>query len=203
MDLSDFLEKLQRPDYNNGAFLMPVEDVMPITGRRVAVKGKLERGTININEQVEIVGMGSTKKVICTNIKITPNPNSKFKGPDTLEISLDDVDPNDIKRGQVLAKPGTIKAYKKFKANIYKLRPEEGGEPTPLQHRINMEFQLRTTDITGIVILPVGTEIVMPGDNIQVGVELVLPIAFEVGQRFAIREGGRNIAIGAVTTLLE
>jgi elongation factor Tu len=184
-------------------FLMPVEDVFFITGRGVVAVGRVERGVIKIVDEVEIVGLRETVKTTVTGIEMFRKLLDEAQAGDNVGVLLRGIERTDIERGQVLAKPGSIKAHTKFKAEVYVLSKEEGGRHTPFFTNYRPEFYFRTTDVTGIVKLPDGTERVMPGDNTQLEVELIAPIAMEKGLRFAIREGGRTVGAGVVAEIIE
>jgi elongation factor Tu len=183
-------------------FLMPVEDVFTITGRGTVGTGRVERGQVKVGEEVEIVGLqDETRKTVVTGIEMFRKLLDVGIAGDNVGVLLRGVERNDIERGQVLAKPGSIKPHKKFKAEVYVLSKEEGGRHTPFFANYRPQFYFRTTDVTGTIRLPEGVEMVMPGDNVQMDVELITPIACEEGLRFAIREGGRTVGAGVVTTV--
>jgi elongation factor Tu len=183
-------------------FLMPVEDVFSITGRGTVATGRVERGKIKIGEEIEIVGIHEeTKKSIVTGVEMFRKLLDSAQAGDNIGALLRGVDRKDIERGQVLAKPGTVKPHTNFTAQIYVLTKEEGGRHKPFFSGYRPQFYFRTTDVTGVITLPEGTEMVMPGDNITVTVELINPIAIEDGTRFAIREGGRTVGAGAVASI--
>jgi elongation factor Tu len=184
-------------------FLMPVEDVFSISGRGTVVTGRIERGIIKINEEVEIVGIRPTVKTTVTGIEMFRKLLDEGQAGDNCGCLLRGTKKEDIERGQVLAKPGTIKPHKKFKGQAYILTKEEGGRHTPFFNGYRPQFYFRTTDVTGVVTLKAGTEMVMPGDRVEVDVELIAPIAMEKELRFAIREGGRTVGAGVVTEILE
>jgi len=185
-------------------FLMPVEDVFTITGRGTVATGRVERGVLKVGDQVEIVGIKEeTRMTVSTGIEMFRKLLDSAQAGDNIGALLRGVDRNDIERGQVLCKPGSIKPHTNFTAEIYVLTKEEGGRHTPFFQGYRPQFYVRTTDVTGIVKLPEGTEMVMPGDNISVEVELISPIALEEGTRFAIREGGRTVGAGQVTEILK
>jgi elongation factor Tu len=180
-------------------FLMPVEDVFTITGRGTVGTGRVERGQIKVGEEVEIVGLqDQTKKTVVTGIEMFRKLLDIGIAGDNIGVLLRGVDRNEIERGQVLAKPGSIKPHKKFKAEVYVLSKEEGGRHTPFFANYRPQFYFRTTDVTGTIKLPEGVEMVMPGDNVAMEVELITPVACEEGLRFAIREGGRTVGAGVV-----
>ena len=184
-------------------FLMPVEDVFTITGRGTVATGRVERGTIKVQEPVEIVGIRATSTSVVTGIEMFRKSLDFAQAGDNAGILLRGVDRKDIERGQVIAKPGTIKPHTKFTASVYVLKKEEGGRHTPFFNNYRPQFYFRTTDVTGQITLPAGTEMVMPGDNVSITVELIAPIAIEQGLRFAIREGGRTVGSGVVSTIIE
>ncbi|MCL2481797.1 MAG: elongation factor Tu [Spirochaetaceae bacterium] len=184
-------------------FLMPVEDVFSIQGRGTVVTGRIERGIVKVSDELEIVGIRDTKKTTCTGVEMFNKILDQGEAGDNIGALLRGIDKNDVERGQVLAKPGTIKPYKKFKGTIYCLTKEEGGRHNPFFTGYRPQFYFRTTDITGSVTLPADKQMVMPGDNTEIDVELIYPIAMEKGLRFAIREGGRTVASGQVIEILE
>ncbi|OIO60730.1 MAG: elongation factor Tu [Verrucomicrobia bacterium CG_4_10_14_3_um_filter_43_23] len=183
-------------------FLMSVEDVFSITGRGTVATGRIERGVVKVGEEVEIVGLGDTKKTICTGVEMFRKLLDQGQAGDNVGLLLRGIDKEAIERGQVLAKPGSIKPHTKAKAEIYVLTKDEGGRHTPFFNGYRPQFYFRTTDVTGILNLAEGVEMVMPGDNLSVTIELQKPIAMEAGQRFAIREGGRTIGAGRVTEII-
>ena len=186
------------------AFLMPVEDVFTITGRSTVATGRVERGEIKVGDVVEIVGMAEeSKQTTITGVEMFRKLLDSAVAGDNIGALLRGVDRKDIERGQVLAKPGSIKPHTKFKGEVYVLSKEEGGRHTPFFTNYRPQFYFRTTDVTGVVNLPEGVEMVMPGDNIQMSIELITPIAVEIGLRFAIREGGRTVGAGVVTSIEE
>ena len=185
-------------------FMMPVEDVFSITGRGTVATGRVERGVLRVNDEVEIVGLTEeTKKTVCTGVEMFRKLLDYAEAGDNIGALLRGVSRDDIERGQVLAKPGSITPHSKFKASIYVLSKEEGGRHTPFFANYRPQFYFRTTDVTGIVHLPEGTEMVMPGDNIELTIELISTIAIEEGTRFSIREGGRTVGAGSVTEIIE
>ena len=185
-------------------FLMPVEDVFTISGRGTVATGRVERGTIKMNEEVEIVGLtDEKKKTVVTGIEMFHKLLDYAEAGDNIGALLRGVDRNGIERGQVLAKPGSIHPHTKFKGQVYVLTKDEGGRHTPFFNNYRPQFYFRTTDVTGVITLPEGTEMCMPGDNVEMSVELITPIAIEKGLRFAIREGGRTVGSGAVTEITE
>jgi len=184
-------------------FLMPVEDIFTIQGRGTVATGRIERGIIKVNEAVEIVGIKDTQNSVCTGVEMFKKLLDEGQAGDNVGLLLRGVDRKAIERGQVIAKPGTIKPHKKFKAEAYVLTKEEGGRHTPFFTGYRPQFYFRTTDVTGVANLPAGTEMVMPGDNIQMDIELINSIAMEKGLRFAIREGGRTVGAGTVSDIVE
>jgi len=184
-------------------FLMPVEDVFSITGRGTVATGRIESGVIKVNEEMDIVGMGSDMKTVCTGVEMFRKLLDQGEAGDNAGLLLRGVEKEQIKRGMVLAKPGSITPHTKFKAEIYVLKKEEGGRHTPFFKGYRPQFYFRTTDVTGNVILPEGTEMVMPGDNVTLSIELITPIAMEKELRFAIREGGHTVGAGVVTEIIE
>jgi len=184
-------------------FLMPVEDVFSITGRGTVATGRVERGIIKQGEEVAIVGMGSDKKTVVTGVEMFRKLLDEGRAGDNVGLLLRGVGKDEIERGQVLAKPGTITPHTKFKAEVYVLTKEEGGRHTPFFNGYRPQFYFRTTDVTGAAHLPEGVEMVMPGDNVQMEVELITPIAMDKELRFAIREGGRTVGAGVVTEIIE
>jgi elongation factor Tu len=183
-------------------FLMPIEDVFSITGRGTVVTGKVEQGKIHTGDDVEIIGIRATKKSVCTGVEMFRKLLDEGQAGDNIGALLRGVDKNDVQRGQVLAKPGSITPHTKFEAEVYVLTKEEGGRHKPFFSNYRPQFYFRTTDITGTITLPEGTEMCMPGDNTKMLVELINPIAMDEGLRFAIREGGRTVGAGAVTKIL-
>ena len=184
-------------------FLMPVEDVFSITGRGTVATGRIESGIIKVGEDIDIVGMGSDKKTVCTGVEMFRKLLDQGEAGDNAGLLLRGVDKEDISRGMVLSKPGSIKPHTKFKASVYVLKKDEGGRHTPFFKGYRPQFYFRTTDVTGNVILPAGTEMVMPGDNVNLDIELITPIAMEKELRFAIREGGHTVGAGVVTEIVE
>ncbi len=184
-------------------FLMPVEDVFSITGRGTVATGRIESGIIKVGDDIDIVGMGSDKKTTCTGVEMFRKLLDQGEAGDNAGLLLRGVDKEDIQRGMVLSNPGSIKPHTKFKASVYVLKKEEGGRHTPFFKGYRPQFYFRTTDVTGNVILPAGTEMVMPGDNVNLDVELITPIAMEKELRFAIREGGHTVGAGVVTEIQE
>ena len=184
-------------------FLMPIEDVFSISGRGTVVTGRVERGVINVNEEIEIVGVKETQTSVCTGVEMFSKLLDQGEAGDNVGILLRGVEREAVERGQVLCKPKSITPHTKFKASAYILTKEEGGRHTPFFTNYRPQFYFRTTDVTGVVTLPAGTEMVMPGDNIEVDVELIVPIAMEDNLRFAIREGGRTVGAGVVSAIIE
>jgi elongation factor Tu len=184
-------------------FLMPVEDVFGIKGRGTVVTGRVERGKVATGDEIEIVGMGERRKVIVTGVEMFQKTLEAGEAGDNVGCLLRGVERTEVQRGQVLSKPGSINPHTRFQAEVYVLSKEEGGRHTPFFPGYRPQFYIRTTDVTGIIELPAGTEMVMPGDNIQMGVELITPVAIEEGLRFAIREGGRTVGAGVVTKILK
>jgi len=184
-------------------FLMPVEDVFSITGRGTVATGRIESGIIKVGENMEIVGMGSDHKTVCTGVEMFRKLLDQGEAGDNAGLLLRGIEKEQIQRGMVLAKPGSIKPHTKFKASVYVLKKDEGGRHTPFFKGYRPQFYFRTTDVTGNVILPEGTEMVMPGDNVNLDIELITPIAMEKELRFAIREGGHTVGAGVVTEIKE
>ncbi len=184
-------------------FLMPIEDVFSISGRGTVVTGRVERGIVKVGEEVEIVGLGETKKTVATGVEMFRKLLDEGRAGDNIGVLLRGTGKDEVERGQVLAKPGSITPHTKFKGEVYILTKEEGGRHTPFFNGYRPQFYFRTTDVTGVVKLPDGIEMVMPGDNVNVNVELVAPIAMEKELRFAIREGGRTVGAGVVTEVIE
>jgi elongation factor Tu len=184
-------------------FLMPVEDVFSITGRGTVATGRIERGLVKVGEEVEMVGLGAAKKTVVTGVEMFRKLLDEGRAGDNVGLLLRGVAKEEIERGMVLAKPGSIKPHTKFKAEVYVLTKEEGGRHTPFFPGYRPQFYFRTTDVTGSVTLPEGVEMVMPGDNIQMVIELISPIAMETELRFAIREGGRTVGAGVVTEVIQ
>ncbi|UOM35609.1 elongation factor Tu [Acuticoccus sp. I52.16.1] len=187
----------------DGAFLMPIEDVFSISGRGTVVTGRVERGIVKVGETVEIVGIRDTTSTTVTGVEMFRKLLDQGQAGDNIGALLRGVGREDVERGQVLCKPGSVKPHKKFKASAYILTKEEGGRHTPFFTNYRPQFYFRTTDVTGVVTLNEGTEMVMPGDNVEINVELIVPIAMEEQLRFAIREGGRTVGAGVVATIVE
>ncbi len=185
-------------------FLMPIEDIFTITGRGTVATGRVERGVLHINEEVEIVGISEeTKKTVCTGIEMFRKLLDEAQAGDNIGALLRGIQRTEIQRGQVLAKPGTVTCHRKFTAQVYVLTKDEGGRHTPFFNNYRPQFYFRTTDVTGVCNLPDGTEMCMPGDNVEMTIELIHPIAMEQGLTFAIREGGRTVGSGRVATIIE
>ena len=184
-------------------FLMPVEDVFSITGRGTVATGRIEAGIIRTGEEMQLIGLGADgKKTVCTGVEMFRKILDEGQAGDNVGLLMRGVDKNDIKRGMVLAKPGSIKPHTVCKAEVYVLKKEEGGRHTPFHNKYRPQFYLRTLDITGEITLPEGTEMVMPGDNISVTITFIYPVALNIGLRFAIREGGRTVGAGQITEIL-
>ena len=185
-------------------FLMPIEDVMTISGRGTVVTGRVERGTLKLSDEVEIVGLSKDrKKTVVTGIEMFRKTLDQAEAGDNVGVLLRGIQREEVERGQVLSKPGTIHPHTKFKAQVYVLTKEEGGRHTPFFNGYRPQFYFRTTDVTGLIDLPAGTEMVMPGDNVDMTIELITPIAIEQGLRFAIREGGKTVGSGVVSEIIE
>jgi elongation factor Tu len=184
-------------------FLMPIEDIFSIQGRGTVVTGRVERGKIKVGEEVEIVGIHDTTKTTVTGVEMFNKTLDEGEAGDNIGALLRGVEKNAVERGQVLAKPGTITPHKKFRGTIYCLNKEEGGRHSPFFNGYRPQFYFRTTDITGTVMLPEDKQMIMPGDNTEIDVELIYPIAMETGLRFAIREGGKTVASGQVIEIVE
>ncbi len=187
----------------DGAFLMPIEDVFSISGRGTVVTGRIERGKVKVGDEVEIVGIKDTSKTTCTGVEMFRKLLDEGQAGDNVGVLLRGTKREDVERGQVLAKPGSITPHTKFECEVYILTKEEGGRHTPFFKGYRPQFYFRTTDVTGAIELPESTEMVMPGDNIQMKVDLIAPIAMEEGLRFAIREGGRTVGAGVVSKIIE
>jgi elongation factor Tu len=184
-------------------FLMPVEDVFSISGRGTVVTGRIERGQVKVGEEVEIVGIRPTVKTVCTGVEMFRKILDSGQAGDNVGVLLRGTKRDDVERGQVLAKPGSITPHTKFKSEVYILAKEEGGRHTPFFNGYRPQFYFRTTDVTGVVTLPEGVEMVMPGDNVSMAIELIMPIAMEKELRFAIREGGRTVGAGVISDIIE
>ncbi|MBW2622120.1 MAG: elongation factor Tu [Deltaproteobacteria bacterium] len=184
-------------------FLMPIEDVFSISGRGTVVTGKVDRGVVKVGEEVEIVGIRETEKTVCTGVEMFRKILDRGEAGDNIGVLLRGIKRDEVERGQVVAKPGTINPHTKFKAEVYILSKDEGGRHTPFFSGYRPQFYFRTTDVTGVVTLPEGVEMVMPGDNVPMEGSLITPIAMEEGQRFAIREGGRTVGAGVISEIIE
>ena len=184
-------------------FIMPIEDVFSISGRGTVVTGRIEGGIVHVGDEIEIVGIKDTTKTTCTGVEMFRKLLDEGQAGDNVGVLLRGTKREEVERGQVLAKPGTIKPHTKFSAEVYVLSKEEGGRHTPFFNNYRPQFYFRTTDVTGVCNLPSGTEMVMPGDNTNLDVELICPIAMTEGLRFAIREGGRTVGAGVVSKITE
>jgi elongation factor Tu len=206
MELMDYVDEyipVPQRDIEK-AFLMPVEDVFSITGRGTVATGRIETGVIQTNEEVEIIGLGAEKKkTVVTGVEMFRKILDRGEAGDNTGLLLRGVNKDEIKRGMVIARPGSITPHTKFKAEVYVLKKDEGGRHTPFHDDYRPQFYIRTMDVTGTVKLPEGTEMVMPGDNVTMTVDLIYPVALNVGLRFAIREGGRTVGAGQVTEIVE
>jgi elongation factor Tu len=192
------------PREKDKPFLMPVEDVFSITGRGTVATGRIETGTVHTGDELEMIGLGAQgRKTVCTGVEMFRKILDDGEAGDNVGLLLRGVDKNEIKRGMVLAKPGSITPHTKFKAEVYILKKDEGGRHTPFHNKYRPQFYLRTLDVTGEIVLPEGTEMVMPGDNVTITVELITPVAMDKGLRFAIREGGRTVGAGQVIDIVE
>ena len=199
--IDSYVPQPERP--KDQPFLMPIEDVFSISGRGTVVTGRVERGVINVNEEIEIVGVKDTQKTTCTGVEMFRKLLDQGEAGDNVGILLRGIDRDQVERGQVLCAPGSITPHTKFKASAYILTKEEGGRHTPFFTNYRPQFYFRTTDVTGVVELDKGTEMVMPGDNVEMDVEMIVPIAMEENLRFAIREGGRTVGAGVVSKIVE
>ncbi len=199
--VDDYIPEPERPI--NMPFLMPIEDVMSITGRGTVVTGKVEQGQVKVGEEIEIVGLRNTQKTVVTGVEMFRKLLDEGRAGDNIGALLRGTKKEDVERGQVLAKPGSITPHTNFEANVYVLTKEEGGRHKPFFNNYRPQFYFRTTDVTGSISLPEGTEMVMPGDNTEMTVELQKPIAMDEGLLFAIREGGRTVGSGRVTKILK
>jgi elongation factor Tu len=199
--VDDYIPTPDRP--KDKPFLMPIEDVFSISGRGTVVTGRIERGVVNVGDEIEIIGIKETQKTTCTGVEMFKKLLDQGEAGDNVGVLLRGTKREDVERGQVLCAPGSVTPHRKFKAEAYILNKEEGGRHTPFFTNYRPQFYFRTTDVTGVVTLPEGTEMVMPGDNITVDVELIVPIAMEDGLRFAIREGGRTVGAGVVASIIE
>ena len=197
-------EWIETPERDNDKpFLMPIEDVFTITGRGTVVTGRVERGQLKLNEEVEIVGLKPTKKTVVTGIEMFRKQLDFTEAGDNTGLLLRGINREDVERGQVIAKPGSVTPHTKFKAQVYVLTKEEGGRHTPFFSNYRPQFYFRTTDVTGVIELPEGVEMVMPGDNVEMTVELISPIAMENGTKFSIREGGRTVGAGNISEIIK
>jgi elongation factor Tu len=199
--VDDYIPTPERP--RDQPFLMPVEDVFGIKGRGTVVTGRVERGIVKIGDEIEIVGFGDSRKTTVTGVEMFQKTLDQGEAGDNVGCLLRGIEREDIERGQVLSKPGSITPHKKFEAEVYVLSKDEGGRHTPFFSGYRPQFYIRTTDVTGSIALPEGVEMIMPGDNVKMTVELITPVAVEDGLRFAIREGGRTVGAGAVTKITE
>jgi elongation factor Tu len=203
-DLMDAVDKyIPIPErVTDKPFLMPIEDIFSIQGRGTVVTGRIETGICKVGEEMEIVGFRETRKTVVTGVEMFKKLLDEGRAGDNVGLLLRGIDKDDVERGQVIAKPGSIKPFKKFKGEVYVLSKEEGGRHTPFFNGYRPQFYFRTTDVTGVAHLPAGTEMVMPGDNIQMEIELITPVAMDKGLRFAIREGGRTVGAGTVAEIV-
>ena len=199
--VDEFIPQPERPI--DKPFIMPVEDVFSISGRGTVVTGRIERGIVKVGEAIEIVGLRPTQTTTCTGVEMFRKLLDEGRAGDNVGLLLRGTKREDVERGQVLAKPGSVKPHTKFTAEIYVLNKEEGGRHTPFFSNYRPQFYFRTTDVTGSIKLPEGVEMIMPGDNVSIEATLISPIAMEEGLRFAIREGGRTIGAGVVAKILE
>jgi elongation factor Tu len=184
-------------------FIMPIEDIFSIQGRGTVVTGRIERGKCKVGEEMEIVGFRETRKTVVTGVEMFKKLLDEGQAGDNVGLLLRGIDKNDVERGQVIAKPGSITPHTQFKGEVYVLSKEEGGRHTPFFKGYRPQFYLRTTDVTGIAELPAGTEMVMPGDNVSLVIELITPVAMEKGLRFAIREGGHTVGAGTIAEIIK
>jgi elongation factor Tu len=191
------------PRETDKPFLMSIEDVFTISGRGTVVTGRVERGVLHLNDEVEIVGLRDTQKSVVTGIEMFRKTLDEAEAGDNAGVLLRGISRDDVERGQVLVKPGSVTPHRKFKCSVYVLNKDEGGRHTPFFTNYRPQFYFRTTDVTGIIDLPAGVDMVMPGDNVEFSVELITPVALENGTRFAIREGGRTVGSGVVTEIAE
>ena len=205
MELMDTVDEyIPEPERDTDKpLLLPVEDVFSITGRGTVATGRVEAGIIKVGDEVEILGLGEDKKSVVTGVEMFRKLLDQGEAGDNVGLLLRGIDKNEIKRGMILCHPGQVKAHSKFKAEVYILKKEEGGRHTPFHNKYRPQFYLRTMDCTGEITLPEGTDMVMPGDNVTINVELIYPVALNVGLRFAIREGGRTVGAGQITELLD
>jgi elongation factor Tu len=199
--VDDYIPQPERP--KDRPFLMPIEDVFSISGRGTVVTGRIERGIVKVGDEVEIIGLRPTQKTVVTGVEMFRKLLDQGEAGDNIGALLRGTKREEVERGQVLAKPGSITPHTKFKAEAYILTKEEGGRHTPFFTNYRPQFYFRTTDVTGQVQLPAGTEMVMPGDNVSMEVQLIAPIAMDEGLRFAIREGGRTVGAGVVASIIE
>ncbi|MCP3676588.1 MAG: elongation factor Tu, partial [Deltaproteobacteria bacterium] len=199
--MDDYIPMPERPV--DKPFLLPIEDVFSISGRGTVVTGRVERGIVKVGEEIEIVGIKETMKTVCTGVEMFRKLLDEGQAGDNVGVLLRGTKREEVERGQVLCKPGSITPHTKFEAEVYVLSKDEGGRHTPFFNNYRPQFYFRTTDVTGAVTLPEGTEMVMPGDNTKVDVALINPIAMEEGLRFAIREGGRTVGAGVVSKIIE
>ena len=199
--VDEYVPQPERP--KDKPFLMPIEDVFSISGRGTVVTGRIERGIVNVGDEIEIIGIKETQKTTCTGVEMFRKLLDQGEAGDNVGVLLRGTKREEVERGQVLCKPGSVTPHTKFKAEAYILTKEEGGRHTPFFTKYRPQFYFRTTDVTGVVTLPGGTEMVMPGDNVTVEVELIVPIAMEDNLRFAIREGGRTVGAGVVAEIIE
>ena len=199
--VDEYIPQPKRPVEEN--FLMPIEDVFSISGRGTVVTGRIEKGIVRVNEEVEIVGLKETQKTICTGVEMFRKLLDEGQAGDNVGVLLRGTKREEVQRGQVLAKPGSITPHTKFEAEVYILTKEEGGRHTPFFSNYRPQFYFRTTDVTGAIELPAGTEMIMPGDNVKITVTLISPIAMDNGVRFAVREGGRTVGAGVVAKVIE
>jgi elongation factor Tu len=199
--VDEYIPQPERPV--DQPFLMPIEDVFSISGRGTVVTGRVERGVVNVGDEIEIVGIRDTQKTTCTGVEMFRKLLDRGEAGDNIGALLRGVGREDVERGQILCKPGSVTPHTKFVAEAYILTKEEGGRHTPFFTNYRPQFYFRTTDVTGIVTLKEGTEMVMPGDNVEINVDLIVPIAMEEKLRFAIREGGRTVGAGVVSKIIE
>jgi elongation factor Tu len=184
-------------------FLMPIEDIFSITGRGTVATGRIETGVVKVNDEVELLGLGEDRKAVVTGVEMFRKTLDQGEAGDNVGLLLRGIEKNDVKRGMILCHPGQVKPHQKFKAEVYILKKEEGGRHTPFHNKYRPQFYVRTLDVTGEITLPEGTEMVMPGDNVTITVDLIVPVACDKGLRFAIREGGRTVGAGQITEILD
>jgi elongation factor Tu len=184
-------------------FLMPIEDIFSITGRGTVATGRIETGVVKVGDEVELLGLGQEKNAVVTGVEMFRKTLDQGEAGDNVGLLLRGIDKNEVKRGMILCHPGQVKPHSKFKAEVYILKKEEGGRHTPFHNKYRPQFYIRTLDVTGEISLPEGTEMVMPGDNVTITVELIEPVACDNGLRFAIREGGRTVGAGQITEILD